>query len=81
MMQVVGHTAQRGSFRGTDDLSALCIDAAMYTGTSTFLEIGYDHHFRLNIWHEDTPFDDKWGRQDVTLAKCSAGASRNEAEQ
>ena len=76
MMQIVGHTAQHGSFRGTNDLSALCIDAAMYTGTSTFLEIGYDKHFRLHIWNEDQSSVNKWEVTDVTMSKCSAPSAQ-----
>ena len=71
MLQIVGHTAQRGSFRGTPDLSAICIDAAMYTGTSTFLEIGYDLHFRLHLWSDEGPSEGKWAVQDVTANKCT----------
>lgn len=70
MMQIVGHTAQRGSFRSNGDLSALCIDAAMYTGTSTYLEVGYDNHFRLHIWNEARAENDGWWTTDVTERKC-----------
>lgn len=71
MMQVVGHTAQPGSFRSNGDLSALCIDAAMYTGTSTYLEIGYDQHFRLHVWSEKRVENDGWWTSDVTDSKCA----------
>lgn len=61
MMQIVGHTAKRGSFRGSEGMSALCIDTAMYTGMSTYLEIGYDKHFRIYMWKND-----HWQTQDVS---------------
>jgi hypothetical protein len=87
MMQVVGHTASVGSFRGTDDMSAICIDAAMYAGsTSTFLEIGYDKHFRLNRWKGSGVASDSvdvdgggsWHESDVTSSKCSPSVAKDE---
>lgn len=71
MIQVVGHTAKPGSFRYVQGLHAICIDTGMYTGTSSFLEIGYDMHFRLYKWNENLVENGGWQINDVTKQSCN----------